>query len=331
MSDVYKPHTYEETVQLVPKEVAATLDPAKEYGIRWWNCFSRKTHQISEPDGNGGRRYRKRSSATRRDKKEWVAVPVVAYLHRPLVEQARATMAAHRSPQRKHLARRWELRGLVRCGYCGVSMGTHTTRNGERLYHYYRCYCRGDYKRGACRQENIRAEKLEAAVWEFVSDLLKDPKTIRAGMESLIEQEQAAGSRNPEEELAAWAGKIEECDRLRRAYQDQQAAGLMTLEELREKLGALEDARELAQAELEALADRQERVQELERDRDALLAHMSGAVPARLDNLASEERNDLYRMLRLEVTPSAGEYKVSGAFCTSERSSGSTSRRTCHP
>ena len=325
MSDVYKPHTYEETTELVSAEVVTTLNPAREYGIRWWNCSARKTRQVSESDGNGGRRYRKQSSAIRRDSKEWIAVPIVAYLPRSLVEQARATMATHRSPQRKHLTRGWELRGLVRCGHCGVSMGTHTTRNGERLYHYYRCYCRGDYKRGSCRQENIRAEKLETVVWEFVSDLLKDPKTISAGMERLIVQEQASGSRNPEEELAVWAAKIEECGRLRRAYQDQQAAGLMTMEELREKLGEVEGAREVAQEELEALTDRQRRVQELERDRDALLAHMSGTVPERLDSLAPEERNKLYRMLRLEVTPSAEDYKVSGAFCTTGRSSGDIS------
>jgi hypothetical protein len=36
-----------------------------------------------------------------------------------------------------------------------------------------------------------------------------------------------------------------------------------------------------------------------------------------LDNLHGEEKNRLYQMLRLEVTPSEEGYKVSGAFCTS--------------
>src|SRR5215210_403826 len=39
------------------------------------------------------------------------------------------------------------------------------------------------------------------------------------------------------------------------------------------------------------------------------------------------ERNELYRMLRLEVTPTAEDsYKVEGAFCTSELLSGSLPR-----
>ncbi|CAA9447775.1 MAG: hypothetical protein AVDCRST_MAG01-01-4267 [uncultured Rubrobacteraceae bacterium] len=37
-------------------------------------------------------------------------------------------------------------------------------------------------------------------------------------------------------EAAGWAEKLHECDLLRSAYQDQQAAGLMTLGELGSKL-----------------------------------------------------------------------------------------------
>ena len=76
-----------------------------------------------------------------------------------------------------------------------------------------------------------------------------------------------------------WAEKAAECARLRGAYQDQQAAGLMILAELGSKL------------------------EELERDRDALLEFYAGAVPEALDRLDGEERNRIYRMLRLEITP----------------------------
>ena len=49
---------------------------------------------------------------------------------------------------------------------------------------------------------------------------------------------------------------------------DQQAAGLMTLEELGSKLAKLEEPRRVAEAELRALDAREERVSELEADRD---------------------------------------------------------------
>ena len=44
-------------------------------------------------------------------------------------------------------------------------------------------------------------------------------------------------------------------------------------------------------------------MEELERDRDALLELYAGAVPEALDQLDEVERNRIYRMLRLEITP----------------------------
>jgi hypothetical protein len=122
-------------------------------------------------------------------------------------------------------------------------------------------------------------------------------------MDRLIDQERVGTRSDPEREAAAWAEKVTECDRLRGAYQDQQAAGLMTLAELGSKMEELEGTRRMAEAELAALAAREERAEELERDRDALLEIYAGAIPEALDRLDGEERNTVYRMLRLEITP----------------------------
>jgi hypothetical protein len=64
---------------------------------------------------------------------------------------------------------------------------------------------------------------VEETVWRFVSSLLQDPEKIRTGMNALIEQERSADSRNVGKELVVWAKKVEECDHLRSAYQNQQA------------------------------------------------------------------------------------------------------------
>jgi hypothetical protein len=201
-------------------------------------------------------------------------------------------------------------------------MGTHTStyNGGKKVYYYYKCHPGRDYKRGTCQQRHVRAEQAEAMVWAFVSGLLKDPARIRTGMERLIEQERNGRNGDPEREAKRWIEQISECDRLRRSYQDQQAAGLMTLDELRERIGELEGTRSVALAELEALSLHEERVKGLERDRDALLKSYVEAVPHALDDLEPGERNQLYRMLRLEVTPSDAGYAVSGAFCDSELS-----------
>src|SRR5215210_4554639 len=144
---------------------------------------------------------------------------------------------------------------------CGAAMVTHSTYPHRMyVYHYYSCAKRRDFRsKGPCRQKSLRAEHVEPIVWEFISGLLKDPERIRVGMNALIEREREAGSRSADEEGAAWANKLEECDRLRSAYQDQQAAGLMTLAELGSKLKGLEETRRLAQTKLAALEEREER------------------------------------------------------------------------
>jgi site-specific DNA recombinase len=137
-NDVYHPHTFEEIAHLVTPEVAGRLDPDKHYGIQWYNRKKTSTSTIIEPDKNGGRRYRRRSTVTLRPKEEWIAVPVPAFLPRALVDRARKALEENsRSFERKNLARGWELRGLVRCS-CGSKMRTATTKSGDKLgYHYY--------------------------------------------------------------------------------------------------------------------------------------------------------------------------------------------------
>ena len=153
-NDIYRPHDREELTGLVTPEVAARLDPDKQYGICWFNRQKTSMHTLSEPHGNGGRRYKKRKTTKIRPKEEWIAVPVPACLPRVLVDLARTTMGNNKGAERKYLAREWELRGLMRCS-CGSTMGTHTTQpRGGRVYHYYKCKRRSRLgKTGSCRQK----------------------------------------------------------------------------------------------------------------------------------------------------------------------------------
>ena len=315
-SDMYRPHSFEEISELVAPEVAARLDPGGKYGIQWYNRQRVTTRSVSEPDGNGGRRYRKKRTFRWRPKDEWIAIPVPACLPRELVDRARALVGGGRARERKHLAREWELRGMMRCG-CGWKMGTRTAESSGRHFYYYVCKrSPAARKVGECAQRCVRATRVEDAVWRFVSELLKDPYRIRAGIEELIEREREAGRDDPEREIRHWEERIAECSRLRRAYQDQQAAGLMTLEELASKLAQVEETSGVAEAELKALRSREERARELKADRDALVASFAETVPEALDNLSGDERSRVYEMLQLEVTPDPEGYKVSGALCS---------------
>ena len=304
-NDAYRPHTFKEISALLAPEVAATLDPDKEYGVQWYNRQRVTERTVSEPDAASpsGRSYRKTRTFKWRPREEWIAAPVPAHVSRSLVDFARSAMDGRSGRERKYQSRPWELRGLMRCR-CGRKMQTRTTqlKSGHR-YYYYLCP-RAGKRAYTCKQKCLRAEKVEETVWDFVCGMLKHPERIRAGMDRLISQERDGRHHSdPEREAAVWAEKAAECARLRGAYQDQQAAGLMTLAELGSKLEELESTRQMAEAEIAALAAQEERVEELERDRDALIEFYAGAVPEALDRLDGEERNRIYRMLRLEITP----------------------------
>jgi site-specific DNA recombinase len=323
LNDIYKPHTYEEVVEVVPEGVAVTLDREREYGVRWWNRSSQKSRQVSDPSHNGQKHYRRKVTFVSRSQEEWIGVPVPAFLSRELVDSARARMTTPRPQERKNLARGWELRGLMRCPSCEGAMTAHTAKRGEKLYHYYRCHRRVDYGRNSCKQRMARAEKAEQAMWEFVSRAMKDPGRIVAGMDALIEQKRASMYGDPTREVKTWLEKLAEVDQERRGYQRLAAKGHMTDEELNEALSEMEETRQTAKRELETLRHRQEEVEALERDRDAMMASWAAAVPDDLDRLTPEQRNMLYHMLRLEMRPIEEGYEITGPFvteplCTSE-------------
>ncbi len=69
-----------------------------------------------------------------------------------------------------------------------------------------------------------------------------------------------------------------------------------------------------AEAGIAALQRSKDRAEELRRNKEAALASLSDIVPDELDDLTGEERNTVYRMLRLQVTPTPEGYDASGVL-----------------
>jgi hypothetical protein len=320
VNDVDKPHTFEEIKELVRPEVAASLDSDKHYGVWWYNRQRVKWSQVSEV-GPEGRVYRRRGRYSIKDKSQWIAVPVpAARIPRAMVEAARQTVLSYR-PTSKAAGRFWELSGsIMRCTICDRVMKPQKTgykiRSGEKRYvYYYRCPRAYGYDGECSHRKNHRADKLEPAVWDLVSGLLKDPERLREGPERMIEEERKGVRGDPEREARMWLEKIAEADRKRSGFQDMAAEGLITFDELRAKLADLEETREFVRNELAVLEESQARLRDLERNADTLLERYFGMVPEALDRLGPEERHRIYKMLRLGVTVQPeGILEVSGAF-----------------
>jgi hypothetical protein len=132
-----------------------------------------------------------------------------------------------------------------------------------------------------------------------VESLLQDPDAVRLKLDHAIEEVSAA-------DPTPWLRKIEECNRRRAAYQDQQADGLMTREELRGKLDTLAQEREFATSRLKDSSERQQRAQALTATKDNLLeVYRNGILYDGLLWFNATIRREIYEALQLTGTLSA--------------------------
>jgi hypothetical protein len=181
-------------------------------------------------------------------------------------------------------------------------MRTCTTRKKDgKRYFYYGC-AKHHNERDTCpNRRSYRAQALETTVQRVICEMLANPSEVREAFESALQRERDGEYGDFDQEEQAWLEKLAEAEHMRRGYQELAAKGLMTLDELSARLDRLENTRATALRELDAIEDRRERKEELERGRDPIFGTYAGAAPGVLESLEPEERHRLYRTLRLEV------------------------------
>ncbi len=190
-----------------------------------------------------------------------------------------------------------------------------TYRQGtRRRYFYYVCPKKGLEHNRSCKNKNHRAEPPEKKVSDVVTDLLHDPDRLMQQMDEWIRREREAVL-DPEKDIETLKERLDSLALMRRSYQDQQAAGHMTLDELGERLSKLDAAREDIRGDIERTRNHREHVEELENARDWVLKTYSGLVLADLLLFPPEERRRIYKALELRVTVKAdGSIEVRGNF-----------------
>ena len=253
-----------------------------------------------------GEQPRKRTKVTRKPREEWIGIPVpdagipreVADAARTRLENNTATSAAS--------GRLWELSGgIIHCSACGrrMAMQSRKKRNGkEGRYFYYRCAKRRNEGPDACtNHRHWRAEKLEGQVFGAVRAFLVDPERMKRGLVDLVAREKRSVGGDPGREERRWLEVLAEADAKRTRFQHAYAEGAINLEDLKTRMGEVEAACRLARTELADAKARSERLRTLETDAEAVVALYSKMVPQSLDTISPEERNQLYRMLRLGV------------------------------
>jgi hypothetical protein len=137
----------------------------------------------------------------------------------------------------------------------------------------------------------------------------------------MIEEERTALREDPTHEARYWHGELEKIERMRSAYLDQQAEGLVSMSELKGKLATLDERRAVAERELERLTHHQERIAELERDAEGLVELYRRQAREGLDLCTPQDRHDAYKGLGIKVIAYPdGSIELTGTLLADPRS-----------
>jgi hypothetical protein len=155
----------------------------------------------------------------------------------------------------------------------------------------------------------------QRGLWETVSSILMHPNLLRRGLKKMIESEKELLSTRPQEQIGRWAEQIERASIKRSRYQDQEAEGLMTREELRTKLAELDEAIGMAEGEIEKLRSHEERIRTMEEAGEELIERYAKLIPEELQNLSPAEKRRIYQTLQISISvPQDGEIKIKLPF-----------------
>jgi site-specific DNA recombinase len=266
-----------------------------------------KTMAIAKPAGLNrrarlqGRTTPRPITTVDRPREQWIAIAVPA-----IVSDETFARVAHRLADNKRFATRSSkepslLQGLAACASCGYGYYRTSTRTTNKKIFYYRCLGSDDYRYEGgrvCGNKPVRADYLDAVVWDHIIALLADPHLIRVEIDRRLQAARTSDPvlkqrKNLEITLAKASAAI---SRMIEAL----AEGLITLDELRARMPELRARRASVRGQIDALeaqrADREVYLK-LADDLESFLARLREGV----DAASVSERQRVLRLLVKEV------------------------------
>src|SRR3954468_2757000 len=181
-------------------------------------------------------------------REQWIAIPVPAIVDQETWDRAQAQLARNAALSfRNNTKHNYLLRCLMTCATCGLAMFGRTYAAGGKQpeRRYYQCHgkdCILSARPAACPSRNVKAEEIEAAVWDHVAGLLASPERLVAQFDHVAVAAEAGTVRDraADQQLRARLDRVARADkRLLDAYE----AGAVTLAELSERRRHLADER----------------------------------------------------------------------------------------
>lgn len=262
--------------------------------------YYNRTESVVDP------RPGKRTRQVLRPREQWIPIPVATVLSEDTFEAAQGVSRDNSqwSPRRAQ-AGHWLLRKLVRCGHCGVSVACHKMRGRNGTFHHY-YYCRnhdplragGEHRR--CPERNIRADELDAFVFEQVRATMLRPEMLLAGESAVSTCRETPDDELLAAQVARYDRKIESATTERRRVADLYQAGFIEHEELLRRGKELVSRRHTLEQQRDALIAQREELAQHNRLHERIQS-FADQVKTGIDQLNFEQRQKLLRLIVEEV------------------------------
>src|SRR5215471_21444047 len=268
-------------------------------------CFG-KTHLSARaqmrPQRRRGSTTPSHTAGHQRPREEWIEIPVPALVTEESFARAQELLCQNKIRSRRRTIVPSVVQGLVGCAKCGYALSRTSTQTSARKIHYYKCIGSDSWRKlgGPVCDNNrfIRQELLDQLVWAEVVRLLQDPVLIQQELDRRLA---AARTSDPtakrEQSLQGEMTHVGKgIERLLTAYQE----GLLSIEQLRERMPVLRQRQQALSAELQAIADQTNDRATFLRLAETLIAFLARLRSA-AETLSVIERQKIVRLLVKDV------------------------------
>jgi site-specific DNA recombinase len=242
------------------------------------------------------------------DKARGLTVRVPAIVSEGLWNRADAALRRHGRRGQKRTLHDYLIQGLAVCALCGARIGCASTQSGARdrkKLWYYVCNRRRRPEPGAqgCPLPMLRAEHIDARIWEGVADMLGQPRYVEAAIKR--KQETSADADTWSDDLAEAEAKLQRFDERCEKMADRYRRGLIADPVFDRHLEQAKRDRAMLERQVEAARAGIDRATEHKAEVTALLEAVA-TMRHRLKNADFKTRRELLTTL----VPGTGEHVV---------------------
>jgi site-specific DNA recombinase len=250
-----------------------------------------------------------------RPRSEWIAIGCPAIVADATFQAAAKASADNTkwSPRRAEPGA-WLLRGLVKCGPCGVGANCHKMRGRNGSWHrYYYCRNHDPLRAGGqdrrCPERNIRADALDGFVFAQIRAALLDPALLLAGEQAIAVHAPVPDDQLLSAELARLDRKLDAARSEHNRLIDLYHAGLIDMPELQRRAASIAARQREFEQKRASLAAERADLARGNRLRHGV-EHFAARVRAVIDQLDHTQRQKLIRLLIEDVQVTGWNVKI---------------------